>query len=167
MQEGQAAVPDNGMLLGVRPGSGLSRVRRHFVIFAVALTLVSLPGLLGPDLDWTWRVVHAGAVGWLLVHWWREHRRGPAPVVWDAMDAAALLVLCLPVTAFPAIGLFYGACYWRSVSSSTPRAVAAISIHGGLLLAVLTVKESVPPPAALGPVFGLVASSLLIHTTRW
>ncbi len=142
----------------------MAQVRWVFWLFGLVLAVISLPGvLLAPGSNGVWRAVHLAAVGWLLLRWRAERRDGPSRAGWDGLDAAALFVLCLPATAFPAVGLFYAACYWRAVASSTRRAVVAISAYGAIFAAVLVVKEALPPQTAVGPAVGLVASSLLIH----
>jgi len=157
-------VRDDGPLTGWGQRSGLAQVRWVFLLFAFGLALVSLPGIwTAPGTNWWWRAAHVVAVGWLLLRWRTEYRRGPSQVGWHVLDAAALLVVSLPESAFPAVGLFYGACYWRAVSLSTVRAVGVISAYGALFAVVVLVVESVPPPLAAGPVVGLLASSLLIH----
>lgn len=142
----------------------MAQVRWVFWLFGLVLAVISLPGvLLAPGSNGVWRAVHLAAVGWLLLRWRAERRDGPSRAGWDGLDAAALFVLCLPATAFPAVGLFYAACYWRAVASSTRRAVVAISAYGAIFTAVLVVEEALPPQTAVGPAVGLVASSLLIH----
>ncbi len=149
---------------GPRRAAGLAQVRWAFLLFSLAMAVVALPGLLlVPGMNGLWRAVHAVAVGVLVFRWLSEYRRGLSAPGWEALDAAALLLLCLHGDPLPAVGLFYGASYWRAVSPHTPRAVGAISAYGALFVAVILLSGSVPPPIAIGPAVGLVTSSLLIH----
>jgi diguanylate cyclase (GGDEF)-like protein/PAS domain S-box-containing protein len=143
---------------------GVAQVRRVFALFAVLMVAVSAPPLvLVPGLDWPLRLAHLGALAWLATRWVTEYRRGLAPAGWDVLDLAVLLVLAGTGDAMPAVGLFYGASYWRAVTAATPRAVAMILGSGSVLLGVILLFEPVAPQRAVGPVIGLVGSSLLIH----